>query len=110
MDERIRNLMRERGHDHLLARVDDPDLTDRIVSSLHSLDEQAEEIRDAMGKVVARNLRMMARMGVYFEETVARRYPDFPIRSGVLDWEDYLPPLGPSLRALLENHSGVLTA
>lgn len=110
MDERIRNLMRERGHDHLLSRVDDADLTDRIVSSLHSLDEQADEIRDAMGKVVARNLRMMARMGVYFEETVARRYPDFPIRSGVLDWEDYLPPLGPTLRALVENHSGVLTA
>ncbi|MGH9698027.1 MAG: polysaccharide pyruvyl transferase family protein [Candidatus Acidiferrales bacterium] len=110
MDERIRNLMRERGHDHLLSRVDDPDLTDRIVSSLHSLDEQADEIRDAMAKVVARNLRMMARMGVYFEETVARRYPDFPTRSGVLDWEDYLPPLGPLLRALLENHSGVLTA
>ena len=110
MDERIRNLMRERGHDHLLSRVDDPDLTDRIVSSLHSLDEQTDEIRDAMAKVVARNLRMMARMGVYFEETVARRYPDFPIRSGVLDWEDYLPPLGPSLRVLLENHSGVLTA
>lgn len=109
MDERIRNLMRERGHDHLLARVDDPDLTDRIVTALHALDEQADEIRDAMGKVVARNLRLMARMGVYFEETVARCYPEFPIRTGVLDWEDYLPPLSPSLRALIENHSGVLT-
>ena len=26
MDERIRNLMRERGHEHLLMRVDEPDL------------------------------------------------------------------------------------
>jgi len=26
MDERIRNLLRERGHEHLLLTVDDPDL------------------------------------------------------------------------------------
>ncbi len=31
MDERIRNLMRERGHEHLLMRVDEPDLADKIV-------------------------------------------------------------------------------
>jgi hypothetical protein len=49
----------------------------------------------------------MARMGVYFEEQVARRYPEFPIRSGVLGWEDYLPPLSPALRELAERHSGV---
>ena len=37
----------------------------------------------------------MARMGIYFEEQVARRYPEFPVRTGVLGWEDYLPPLSP---------------
>ena len=31
MDERIRNLMRERGHEHLLMHVDDPELEDKIV-------------------------------------------------------------------------------
>ncbi|HTS12252.1 MAG TPA: polysaccharide pyruvyl transferase family protein [Candidatus Limnocylindrales bacterium] len=104
MDERIRNLMRERGHDHLLARVDDPDLVDRIVASLRSLDAEAEDIRFSMGAVVARNLQMMARMGMYFEEQVARRYPEFPIRTGVLRWEDYLPSLSPGLRRLVETH------
>ena len=29
MDERIRNLMRERGHEHLFMSVDDPDLADQ---------------------------------------------------------------------------------
>ena len=52
-----------------------------------------------MGRTVARNLQMMARMGVYFEERVARQYPDFPIRTGVLGWEEYLPPLSPALQA-----------
>lgn len=110
MDERIRNLMRERGHKNLLSRVDDPDLEDKIVASLQILDSQTEAIRAAIGATVARNLQLMARMGVYFEEQVARRYPGFPIRSGVLTWQDYLPPLSPTLIKLLEEHSGVAAA
>ena len=78
MDERIRNLMRERGHDHLLMKVDEPELADKIVVALGALDAEADEIRHAMGRVVARNLQLMARMGVYFEEHVARQYPEFP--------------------------------
>jgi polysaccharide pyruvyl transferase WcaK-like protein len=108
MDERIRNLMRERGHQHLLMSVDEPGLADKIVAALHALDEQSEEIRDAMGQTVARNLRLMARMATYFEEQVARRYPQFPVRTGVLSWEDYLPPLSPTVVKLLEAHNGVL--
>ena len=110
MDERIRNLMRERGHEHLLMEVDQPDLAERIVAALTALDAEADQIRCAMGKVVAKNLRMMARMGAYLEERVARQYPQFPIRGGVRGWEEYLPPLGPELRKLLEEHSGVLAA
>ena len=72
MDERIRNLMHQRGHEHLMMEVDEPDLADKIVAALGALDAEAEEIRDAMGRTVARNLRMMARMGVYFEERVAQ--------------------------------------
>jgi polysaccharide pyruvyl transferase WcaK-like protein len=110
MDERIGNLMHQRGHAHLMMEVDEPDLADKIVAALGALDAEAEEIRCTMGKIVARNLRLMARMGVYFEERVARQYPEFPIRTGVRGWEEYLPPLGPELRKLLENHSGVLAA
>jgi polysaccharide pyruvyl transferase WcaK-like protein len=104
MDERIRNLMRERGHEHLLMTVDDVEIDDKIPAALRILDSQSEQIRCDMERVVARNLQLMARMGVYFEEQVARTYPAFPIRTGVLGWEDYLPPLGPCLRKLVEKH------
>jgi len=109
MDERIRNLMRDRGHEQLLMKVDEAELEDKIFEALRTLDAQADEIRDAMGRTVARNLQLMARMGVYFEEQVARHFPEFPIRHGVLGWEDYLPPLSPGLCKLLEANSGVLT-
>ena len=47
-----------------------------------------------------KNLKVMARMGVFFEEEVQRRYPEFPTRTGEWSWEDYLPPMNASLRAV----------
>lgn len=108
MDERIRNLMRERNHEHLLMTVDDVEIENKIPAALRTLDSQSEQIRCDMERVVARNLQLMARMGVYFEEQVARTYPEFPIRTGILGWEDYLPPLGPCLRKLIEKHESAL--
>ena len=105
MDERIRNLMHERGHQDLLLNVDDPDLENRLYSIMGKLQREHESIRDGIGRTVAKNLKMMAKMGVYFEEHVQRRYPEFPIRRGLQKWEDYLPPLSPNLRNLLENYS-----
>jgi polysaccharide pyruvyl transferase WcaK-like protein len=110
MDERIRNLMHERGHEHLLMRVDEEGLAEKIETALHALDSEEEGIRNDMERTVAQNLQLMARMGMYLEEQVARRYPEFPIRTGVLGWEDYLPSLPPSLRELVDRHSGVMAA
>ncbi|HVB33142.1 MAG TPA: hypothetical protein VNJ52_02025 [Patescibacteria group bacterium] len=104
MDERIRNLMRERGQEHLSIEVDDPELEQKLTGTLEALRQETDRVRDSIGRTVARNLRTMARMGVYLEEEVQRRYPDFPIRQGTLCWEDYLPPLSPDLRRLLETH------
>jgi polysaccharide pyruvyl transferase WcaK-like protein len=102
MDERIHNLMHERGHAHLLLRVDEPDLETKLFEVLQTLDKEAESIRESAGRTVAKNLRVMARMGMYLEQNVARRYPEFPARTGSLSWEDYLPPLGPGLHRLLD--------
>ncbi len=104
MDERIRNLMRERGHDHLLMNVDDPDLEPKLLAALNNLLAERDQIADGIGRCVVKNLKVMARMGVYFEEEVQRRYPDFPTRKGEYSWEDYLPPLSANLRRLLERH------
>jgi hypothetical protein len=46
----------------------------------------------------------MARMGTFLENAVHRQYPDFPIRSGVLSWEDYLPPLSENLLQLMKRY------
>jgi polysaccharide pyruvyl transferase WcaK-like protein len=110
MDERIRNLMRERGHEPLLLDVDDPDLEDKLVAVMHRLQAEREAISDGIGRSVAKNLKLMARMGVYFEEHVQRRYPEFPIRTGIRSWEDYLPPLSPHLRKLVETYEGAAEA
>ena len=105
MDERIRNLMRERGHQELLMNVDDPDLEARLLGALDKMHKERDAIAAAIGKTVVRNLKVMARMGVYFEEEVQRRYPDFPTRRGEWSWEDYLPPMSPGLHQLIEAFS-----
>jgi polysaccharide pyruvyl transferase WcaK-like protein len=101
MDERIRNLMNERGHQELLMNVDDPDLEARTLAALEILDRDGERIADGIARTVVKNLKMMARMGVYFEEEVQRRYPEFPTRRGEWSWADYLPPMGQGLKELV---------
>jgi polysaccharide pyruvyl transferase WcaK-like protein len=102
MDERIRNLMRERGHEDLLMNVDDPDLESKLLIAMDKLCKDREVIAAAIGRTVVKNLKVMARMGVYFEEEVQRRYPEFPTRKGEWSWEDYLPPMSSGLKQLAE--------
>jgi polysaccharide pyruvyl transferase WcaK-like protein len=105
MDERIQNLMRERGHEDLLMKVDDPDLEQRLLLALEKLATEGERIADGIARTVVNNLRVMARMGVLFEEEVQRRYPEFPTRTGAWSWEDYLPPMGANLHQLMTAYS-----
>lgn len=105
MDERIRNLMNERGHQELLMNVDDADLEERTLKALEILDREGERIADGIARTVVKNLKLMARMGVYFEEEVQRRYQEFPTRRGEWSWEDYLPPMSGGLRQLITAYS-----
>jgi polysaccharide pyruvyl transferase WcaK-like protein len=101
MDERIRNLMRERGHQDLLMTVDDPELEGKLLAALEKLNSEGEAIAAGIARTVVKNLKVMARMGVYFEEEVQRRYPEFETRRGEWSWEDYLPPMSRGLQELV---------
>jgi polysaccharide pyruvyl transferase WcaK-like protein len=104
MDERIRNLMHERGHDHLFLTVDDAELESKLLHMMEALVREEEAVREGIGRAVVRNLKVMARMGTLLEDAVRRTYPEFPLRSGVLSWEDYLPPLSKTLLDLAVRH------
>ena len=104
MDERIRNLMRERGHSHLCATVEDPELGPKMMQIMETLVAESESIRQGVGDTVVRNLKVMARMGVIFEDLMRRQYPEFPLRGGVRSWEEYLPSLSENLVRLAEKY------
>jgi polysaccharide pyruvyl transferase WcaK-like protein len=104
MDERIRNLMRERGHEHLFLTVEDPALEPKLLQVMDTLVAQAESVREGIGRTVVRNLRVMAGMGAILEDATRRAYPEFPLRTGVLSWEEYLPPLSNTLLDLVERY------
>jgi hypothetical protein len=110
MDERIRNLLRERGHEDLLLTVDDPDLGEKLAVVMERLAENADQVREGIAHSVVRNLKSMARMGVYLERAVHQQYPEFPVRAGVRGWEEYLPPLDANLDALLNTYESATSA
>ena len=82
MDERIRNILQERGHEDLLMSVDDPGLEENLIAAMEKLRTDGDAIRQAMGRTVVQNLERMARMGVFLERNVQKVYPAFEVRGG----------------------------
>ena len=71
---------------------------------MEALVAEAEAIREGIGQTVVRNLKVMARMGVIFEDLLGRQYPEFPLCGGVRSWDQYLPPLSADLVRLAEKY------
>jgi hypothetical protein len=71
---------------------------------METLVQEADSVREGIGRTVVRNLKAMAHMATLLEDAVLRTYPEFPVRSGVFSWEDYLPPLSPELRKLADQY------
>jgi len=110
MDERIANLFAQRDEPELFLKTDDPDLANRLEAPINRLFDEPAPIRANMRRVVAENLRMMGTMGQTLVEAVRQRHPAFPIRDGLGDFPGsdplaHLPPLGPTVRAHLEDRA-----
>ncbi len=102
MDERIENLLIERGEPELCLGVKEPHLEDRLLEGLEALHRDEESTTGAIRACLPRHLELQGRMGMRFEEQVLRRYPEFPRRDVPRRWEHYLPPLSPVLQRILE--------
>ena len=104
MDERIHNLMTDRGHEDLLFRVEDPNLGERLVEGLRALDRDAERVGAEILQFVPGQIRTMGEMGMCFAKEVRRVYPDFELPSVPASWEHHIPSLSPGLTRLMEAH------
>jgi hypothetical protein len=104
MDERIRNLMADRGMPELSLEVDDPALEEKALEALHRLVDDADAIRASIDDCVTRNLERMGHMGMVLVDHVRARHPELPFRPELGEhgdpW-DHLPPLPPAVEALV---------
>ena len=105
MDERIRNLMMERGHENLLMEVDDENLAEKLLVTLKRLQTDGEEIADRIGRIIPRQLQLMGQMGIELVDEISRIYPEFPRRNVPRSWEHYLPSLPESVVRLMERYA-----
>ena len=105
MDERIANLLTDVGHKELLLRVDDHDLTPRLIDALRDGYRRREQLRESSLRFVPSQLALLAQMGMDFEDELMRVYPEFPKREVARSMENYLPPLSANLTRLLEAYT-----
>ena len=94
----------------MLLTVDDPELGPKLLQVMERLVVEADAIRDSIGRTVVSNLKGMARMAAFLEDEVRKTYPEFPLRKGVLSWEDNLPPMPKELTQLVEEYDTTATA
>jgi len=104
-DERIANLMRDRGDEHLFCHVDDPELQGRIEVILDHPADNTEQVVESANRTVARHLRIQSDMGRRLVSYVNERHPEWDSPRQRESWEDHLPPLGPELHELLEDYA-----
>jgi hypothetical protein len=107
MDERIRNLMDDRGHAELCFEVEDPDLANRVARALERLAHEPHRWQPGIDGSVVRGLEEMGRMGTRLAGYVHDRLPTFPLPDGMGRRGDpwaHLPPLSPSLVDLVTRH------
>ncbi len=104
IDERIRNLMRERGQSDLAVDASDEALEPKLLAGLERCWTDADAVKAGIARTVVENLHRMAQMGKGFLQHVRARHPELAARDDHRSWEDYLPPLAPGLKALLAQH------
>lgn len=104
MDERIRNLMNDRGHPELFLEVDEENLGEKILVMLEHLESNREQIAEDIARVIPQQFALMGQMGIDFMDEVCRVYPEFPRRELPQTWEAHLPPLSPYLTDLMEKY------
>jgi polysaccharide pyruvyl transferase WcaK-like protein len=107
MDERIRNLMRDRGQPELALEVDDPHLADRTYEVLLRLMNDGDQIRLGIGRCVVENLRRMGTMGMSLVDHVREHHPEFPFRENLGGQGDpwaHLPELPHAVHRLVDEH------
>ena len=101
MDERIRNLMHDRGHDDLFLEVDEEDLENKILATLKQLDRNGPAISAGIAKEIPKQLALMGQMGIDFMDELEKIYPEFPRKPLPRTWQAHLPPLSKELQQLL---------
>lgn len=107
MDERITNLMNQRGHEALLVQVDDADLDAKLTQATKRALERGPALRDEIRRACAPHLVAMGEMGLRLRNVLLDAFPDLsgappePLSESA-PWTAGLPPLRGAPLGILE--------
>lgn len=100
IDERIRNLMVDRGASECVLEADDPDLSAVLLRTLRHVDRHHASYVASLPAFVAGQLRRMGTMAESLCREFESKFPELPVTRH-LRVEDYLPPLNSELQVFL---------
>jgi polysaccharide pyruvyl transferase WcaK-like protein len=102
-DERLENLFQEIGQaNRFYLRTDDPTLREKLPSAMEDLWREREAVKIELLQAVPGYLRRVAGMGKTLKQFVKANLPEAGLKPDPSDWLDYLPPLSPELRQMME--------
>ena len=103
-DERILNLMAERGHPHLMLHADAVNLEEQLFTILEQLADEGDQIAADSARVVVSQVKRMGEMGKRLLDETCRIYPEYPRPQRSESWEAHLPPLPKAVVEIFEKH------
>jgi polysaccharide pyruvyl transferase WcaK-like protein len=105
MDERIANLMEERGHfQRLCIKTDEPEMKQRVAGLMSDLWDNGDEIREEILRKLPGYLKKMAYMAEVTKKLIREWFPGIKIKADPKDWTGYIHPLYPELKKVLEDY------
>ncbi len=105
MDERIKNIMEERGDLGLCLHVEDQDLSEKVFETLNKIDVDRDLIIEHIGTTITQQLKRMGEMGMYATDEICRVYPHFKRPELTMNWKDYLPSISKKLKRIVAKYS-----
>jgi polysaccharide pyruvyl transferase WcaK-like protein len=101
MDERVVNIMGERGDGELCMSVEDGDLCGRIGRVLERMEDDEDRVVEHIGRATVEQIRRMGNMGLRVRDEICSVYPEFGQAAENTRWEDSLPPLSSRMKCLI---------
>lgn len=102
IDERILNLMCDRGYPDSVLTVDDPELSEKLLGLMQKISSEPPISKAETGRFLVRQLTRVSDMGRALCREIEAKLPNVDVPNLDSEMETFLPSLSQDMKSLLE--------